>query len=155
MHFVSRSHHWLLNLLVWPPFAWLYLRGFPTEEAGYEAFRLGTFWAVTTIIVDLIGWVLIPHPWAMTLKEMYVDYQPWISLIYLIIFASPVGIFYMLTSRELKKENEMNTKTEGAIAIVAALLVLVSAMWNPLVSVAVSMVALLGFGIYKFVHHGS
>jgi hypothetical protein len=45
---------------------------------------------------------------------------------------------------------EMNTKTEGTLAVIAALIVLFSAMWNPLVSVAVSIVALLGFGIYKY-----
>ena len=42
-----------------------------------EAPRLGAFWAVITIVVDLIGWVLIKHPWSMTFKQMYVDYQPW------------------------------------------------------------------------------
>jgi hypothetical protein len=45
----------------------------------------------------------------------------------------------------------MKTKTEGTYAIVAALIVLFSAMWNPLVSVAVSAVTLIGFGIYKFI----
>jgi hypothetical protein len=44
----------------------------------------------------------------------------------------------------------MNTKTEGIIAIAAALIVLFSAMWDPRVSVAVSILALLGLGIYKF-----
>lgn len=44
----------------------------------------------------------------------------------------------------------MNIKTEGVFAIIAALLVLFSAMWNPLVSVAISVVILLGFGIYKY-----
>ena len=47
----------------------------------------------------------------------------------------------------------MNTKTEGTIAIIAALLVLFSVMWDPRVSVAVSIVALLGFGIYKFLQN--
>ena len=41
------------------------------------------------MIVDLVGWVLIPHPWRMTFKEFYVDYQPWINLIYLIILLAP------------------------------------------------------------------
>jgi hypothetical protein len=49
-----------------------------------------------------------------------------------------------------QKEHEMNTNTEGILAIIAALIVLFSAMWNPLVSVGVSVVALLGFGIYKY-----
>ena len=44
----------------------------------------------------------------------------------------------------------MNTKTEGTLAIVAALIVLFSAMWNPLVSVTVSVIALLAIGVYKF-----
>jgi hypothetical protein len=45
----------------------------------------------------------------------------------------------------------MNSKTEGVLSILAALLVLFSAMWDPRVSVAVSILALLGLGIYKFV----
>jgi hypothetical protein len=45
----------------------------------------------------------------------------------------------------------MNSKTEGTIAILAALLVLFSAMWDPRVSVVVSIVALAALGIYKFV----
>ena len=44
----------------------------------------------------------------------------------------------------------MNTKTEGVISLVAAFLVLFSAMWNPRVSIVVSIVALVGLGIYKF-----
>lgn len=43
----------------------------------------------------------------------------------------------------------MNTKTEGTLAIVAALLVLFSAMWDPRISVLVSLLVLLGIGIYK------
>jgi len=45
----------------------------------------------------------------------------------------------------------MNTKTEGTVAIIAALIVLFSAMWDPLVSVAVSIIAFLGFGIFKLI----
>ena len=44
----------------------------------------------------------------------------------------------------------MNTKTEGVIAIVAAMLVLFSAMWDARVSVAVSVVALVALGVYRF-----
>ena len=44
----------------------------------------------------------------------------------------------------------MNTKTEGVIEIVAAMVVLFSAMWDPRVSVAVAAVALVALGIYKF-----
>jgi len=53
------------------------------------------------------------------------------------------------------KEIEMNTKTEGTLAIIAALLVLFSAMWDPRVSVVVSILALVGFGIYKLIEKKS
>lgn len=43
----------------------------------------------------------------------------------------------------------MNTKTEGAVAIIAALLVLLSAMWDARVSAAVAIIALAAIGIYK------
>jgi hypothetical protein len=49
----------------------------------------------------------------------------------------------------------MNTNTEGTFAIIAALIVLLSAMWNPLVSVTVAVVALLGFGVYKYLQKSS
>ncbi len=47
----------------------------------------------------------------------------------------------------------MNARTEGAIAIAAALLVLFSAMWDPRISVVVSVIALAMLGIYKFVQN--
>jgi hypothetical protein len=48
----------------------------------------------------------------------------------------------------------MNARTQGAIAIVAALLVLFSAMLDPLISVGVSVVALAAFGIYGLLRKG-
>jgi hypothetical protein len=44
----------------------------------------------------------------------------------------------------------MNARREGTIAILAALLVLFSAMWDPRISVAVSVAALPAFGVYRF-----
>jgi len=43
----------------------------------------------------------------------------------------------------------MNSKVEGTIEIAAALLVLFSSMWDPRVSVTISIVALAAFGVYK------
>jgi len=45
----------------------------------------------------------------------------------------------------------MNTRTEGTIAILAALLVLFSAMLDARISVAISVAALAALSIYKFV----
>src|ERR1700681_4243676 len=88
---MSVPFHPLLNLLVWPAFGWLYLRrSTPNIERQREAIRLGLFWFLATAVIDLFGWVLVPHPWHMTFEQFYVGYQPWISLIYLVIFTSPI-----------------------------------------------------------------
>lgn len=53
--------------------------------------------ATNTIVFDVFGWVLIKHPWSLSFKEFYVDYQPWITLIYIAIFAGPlVGYWFAL-----------------------------------------------------------
>lgn len=49
----------------------------------------------------------------------------------------------------------MKTKAEGTLAILAALLVLFSAMWDPRISVVVSLAALAGLGIYKLLQKNS
>ena len=48
------------------------------------------------MIIDVFGWVMIKHSWSLSFKEFYVDYQPWITLIYLAIFAGPV-VGYLFT----------------------------------------------------------
>jgi hypothetical protein len=88
-YLMTLPYHPLLNLF-WLPFAWMYLRNFAQDTRGREALKLGAFWAAICILIDLVGWILIPHPWAMTFSEFYVDYQPWITLIYLVIFLSPI-----------------------------------------------------------------
>lgn len=88
-YLMTIPYHPLLNLF-WLPFAWMYLRGFTVNSRPSEALKLGTFWVIICIVLDLVGWVLIKHPWAMTFREFYVDYQPWITLIYLVIFLAPI-----------------------------------------------------------------
>jgi hypothetical protein len=47
----------------------------------------------------------------------------------------------------------MNPKTEGVVAIGAALLVLFSAMWDPVVSMTVAVVALVLIGLNALTGH--
>ncbi len=96
-YLMTIPYHPLLNLF-WLPFAWMYLRGFTGVSRPSEALKLGTFWVVICIVLDLVGWVLIKHPWAMTFKEFYIDYQPWITLIYLVIFLAPIVVARFRTS---------------------------------------------------------
>ena len=55
----------------------------------HEAIVTSTVCGTLTIIVDVVGWVIIKHSWSLTFKEFYIDYQPWITLIYLAIYISP------------------------------------------------------------------
>lgn len=49
----------------------------------------------------------------------------------------------------------MNSKTEGMINSLVAILVLFTAMLDPRISVGIAVVALIGLAIYKFRAHGS
>ncbi len=88
----TKPWHPLYNIIIFPPFAYLYLAGLHTVTLQ-TAVWTGLLWGTVTVVIDVIGWVLIKHPWSLTFKEFYVDYQPWITLIYLTIYASPLIAF--------------------------------------------------------------
>ena len=91
----TKPWHPLYNIVLFPIFGWLYMRGL-AEPGIAEALITGAIWAAICIVFDLVAWVLIPHPWRLSFKEFYVNYQPHITLIYVIIFWAPV-IGYALT----------------------------------------------------------
>ena len=84
-------YHVLIMLVVWPLFAGLYFWGRRSgpEEERRETAPLSFLWLAAALIADFVGFVHIKHPWSLTPQEFYVDYQPWISLIYVAIFVSP------------------------------------------------------------------
>lgn len=84
----TKPWHPLYNLLIFPLFAWLYFNWLETVTPGV-VLATSLIWGTLTIVFDLVGWVLVKHPWSLSLREFYVEYQPWITLIYLIIYASP------------------------------------------------------------------
>lgn len=81
--------HPLYNIIIWPVCAYFYFIMVQPQDIWTDALVLGISWCAITIIFDVLAWVIIRHPWSMTWKEMYVDYQPWITLIYLSILISP------------------------------------------------------------------
>ena len=92
----TKPWHPLYNIVLFSIFGWLYMNGL-TEPTFAEALITGAIWAGICIVFDVFGWVLIKHPWSLSFKEFYVDYQPWITLIYLAIFAGPmVGYLFAL-----------------------------------------------------------
>ena len=90
----TKPWHPLYNIVAFSLFGWLYMRGLE-NPAMADALLTGAIWAGICIVFDLIGWVLVKHPWSLSFREFYVDYQPWISLIYLAIFLGPLAGFWL------------------------------------------------------------
>ena len=91
----TKPWHPLYNIIIFPIFGFLYMNGLSNPTIN-EALITGLIWTLICIIGDLVGWVLIKHPWRLTFKEFYIDYQPWITLIYIAIFLGPIIGFLFL-----------------------------------------------------------
>ena len=84
----TKPWHPLYNVIVFPAFAYCYFCGLEVVTFS-NVVATSIIWGTITVVFDLIGWVLIKHPWSLTFRGFYVDYQPWITLIYITIYASP------------------------------------------------------------------
>ena len=85
----TKPWHPLYNIILFSFFGYLYISGLAVPTAS-EAIITGLIWAVICMVFDLFGWVIIKHPWSLSFKEFYIDYQPWITLIYIAIFLGPI-----------------------------------------------------------------
>ena len=90
----TKPWHRLYNIVLFSLSGWLYMEGIATPSIK-EALITGLIWAGICIVFDVFGWVLIRHPWSLSFKGFYVDYQPWITLIYFAIFLGPI-VGYLL-----------------------------------------------------------
>ena len=92
----TKPFHPLYNIILFPILfpicAYLYLNTLSAPTIT-DAFITGLIWAGISIVFDVFGWVIIKHPWSLSFREFYVDYQPWISLIYFVILISPLIAF--------------------------------------------------------------
>lgn len=84
----TKPWHPLYNVIIFPLFAFLYFKEFETVTL-LNVIVTSLIWGTITVAFDVFGWVIIKHPWSLSFKEFYVDYQPWITLIYIAIYASP------------------------------------------------------------------
>lgn len=92
----TKPWHVLYNLLVFPFFAYLYLASL--DAATWQsAFITALVWGTLTLVIDIFGWVIVKHPWSLSFKQFYIEYQPWITLIYIAIYASPLLAFGIMS----------------------------------------------------------
>lgn len=94
----TKPWHPLYNIIVFPLFAGLCFRGLE-PLAFSDVLATSLVWGTLTIAFDVVGWVLVKHPWSLTFKEFYIDYQPWITLIYAAIYASPFVAYGIMAIR--------------------------------------------------------
>lgn len=91
----TKPWHPLYNIVVFSLFGFIYMNGLPCPTFQ-EALITGAVWSGICIVFDLVGWVIIKHPWRLTFKQFYVEYQPWITFIYTAIFLGPIlGFLYL------------------------------------------------------------
>lgn len=86
---MTKPWHPLYNIILFTVFGLLYLRKVNNLTLK-KAMATGALWAGISIVIDLVGWVLVPHPWSLTFRQFYIEYQPWITLVYLAMFAAPM-----------------------------------------------------------------
>ncbi len=91
----TKPWHPLYNIILFTLFGYLYLRGIEKPSLN-EALITGGVWMGICIVFDIFGWVLIKHPWSLSFRGFYIEYQPWISLIYMAIFLGPVVGYYLI-----------------------------------------------------------
>ena len=90
----TKPWHPLYNIILFSVFGYLYMSSLSSPTIN-EAIITGIIWSVICIVFDVFSWVIIKHPWSLTFKEFYIDYQPWITLIYIAIFLGPVVGFLL------------------------------------------------------------
>ena len=99
---MTKPWHPLYNIIFFTLFGLLYLRKVK-DLTLKKAMATGALWAGISIVIDLVGWVLIKHPLSLTFRQFYIEYQPWITLVYLAMFTAPVIGFFIVNRHSRSK----------------------------------------------------
>lgn len=86
----TKPFHPLYNLIIFPFVSRWMFQAFEGELVFSTILLIGFLWLFYCFLSDVIFWVLIPHPWRLTWKDLFVTYQPWIFLAYVAIAISPI-----------------------------------------------------------------
>lgn len=93
----TKPFHPIYNLLTFPVVSIWMMNLFPQIPSFKQALGIGILWTIYCLVLDVIFWIIFPHPWRLTLHELFVAYQPWITLAYGSICISPfLGVIYLL-----------------------------------------------------------
>lgn len=92
----TKPFHPIYNIVVFPIAGVAMFKQLASTPSLIEVIEIGALWIAYSLILDVVFWVVLPHPWRLTIKEFFIDYQPWITLAYVAIFISPIisNLFY-------------------------------------------------------------
>ena len=82
-------YHLFINFICWTFFGYRYLKKINAVHIQFT-YYLSCGWLIVAIVVDFVGFVLIKSPVSLTPYQFYIEYQPWISVTYAIVFISPL-----------------------------------------------------------------
>lgn len=95
----TKPFHPIYNIVVFPMVAAWMINNLSNGISIFKAISIGILWLVYCFLSDIIFWVILPHPWRLTFKELFITYQPWITLAYLAIFISPIIVKFILYTK--------------------------------------------------------
>ncbi|MGL6196471.1 MAG: hypothetical protein ACRC2T_16780, partial [Thermoguttaceae bacterium] len=65
-------------VIVFLPLSWVFF----ADASLATVVSASVSWLVLSIGLDTLCWVIIPHPWQMSVRELFGEHQPWVSLCY-------------------------------------------------------------------------
>lgn len=92
----TKPWHVLYALSVFALFGYVHLDKM-SNPTLLDAISTGVFWLILCMVVDLFGWIVIKHPWGMTAKKYYIEYQPWVLLTYIAVLLGPIIGYYFIS----------------------------------------------------------
>lgn len=83
--------YFLVNLLVFPVFAFLYLRraGGKAANLRLASIKMGLIWLATLLGLNLAAWFLVPHTPKLTFIDLFASAGPWLVPLYVAILNLP------------------------------------------------------------------
>lgn len=92
----TKPFHPIYNILIFPFISVWMMKNFPSMPSFMTAIGISVLWIVYSLVLDSLCWVILPHPWRLTAKELFITDQPGITLAYGAIFISPIAAFMYL-----------------------------------------------------------
>lgn len=65
----TKPFHPIYNIVVFPIICVYMVKKLPSTPTVIEMIEIGVLWIVYSIILDVVLWIVLPHPWRITIKE--------------------------------------------------------------------------------------